>query len=1034
MRTRGGLSVFCMIVGFSLTGASPSGAHRHRSRNWCAFIVQKNVSCAVQGSVESFVEPGLGPCPPHLPDCEQKAMYRTRSRPTYKIAYKAVTELEWRCCPGFQGPDCRERKDASTGRTVPDPQSYPRPRPAQTRHPQRAERRDTVQHEVRSGNVDKTQKLEEEVQRLSQTVLDLQAAMTGVRENLRMSLQEDTSKMLVTLLNNLQPPDGARAEQGVVHLDGHQATRGRARDERGIEEVIARLDDVTDALKSKDKALEDLRGTVTGHDGQIRMLMDASQGPPISSGASSDLDVVQVYIDGKFENLRKELAEDIEQKLSYLKSTCDEKILSVQKTCEEGQENGYFNLNNLLETKEAELRKEISSLRQDLGLSEGLVRTNRETAPSRQEDEHNDLRREVQRLAEAHRVLNARVDNELQHLSMIQLEDIFGPRVEELEDRMNVTQRNAELYSFYVEEKLSKAMADEVATLRKLLENRLESMEDQFTVMLVEMSNNSYPGMYMDSMDGLQNEINSNKYLIQGLEDRMNAIGDACATKDCKPGLDGLDGLMKDVQNCRNSLDVMNTDLRSNADKIKEVELLVGGLSVESKVNGRNVEDLENRFTNLKDNVDGLSGSVKELGGSINKFSLDLQNLSATCCLKGQMGPGQEEAGASKHQMEELRNRLEKLAAQMTSEYGDSKKITADVLTGASVLDTRLTALEVSCRRLDAVSRSLQKMDTTLGTHTGDIVTLQDTLQKVQAQLSESVKWAPGDPAAKEPEVTVLQQVPVGPIIQVPHRTPHIHIPLIVPPARRPPTILQQPPRPPSPNQEPPRTVVETGEAGPPGYQRRVTVRRDRGTANPQTPSQGFAGAPGYPPVNPASFRTDPLPLVRLPYRPAAHLPAAAPVLAESGGPADPFSFSAGLTRQPFSGDFSVVRFDRVLVNDGEHYSPRTGIFTVPMDGRYLVTVVLTALRGERVEAVLSVSNRSVQKLDSAGYQRGDAPWHSKEQCACGGSASFNLILSLRRGDRVGVVRTAGQLAISESREMLSTFSGVFLYPATPAR
>lgn len=29
----------------------------------------------------------------------------------YKIGYKEVTELEWRCCPGYQGYDCMELKD-----------------------------------------------------------------------------------------------------------------------------------------------------------------------------------------------------------------------------------------------------------------------------------------------------------------------------------------------------------------------------------------------------------------------------------------------------------------------------------------------------------------------------------------------------------------------------------------------------------------------------------------------------------------------------------------------------------------------------------------------------------------------------------------------------------------------------------------------------------------------------------------------------------------------------------------------------------
>lgn len=32
--------------------------------------------------------------------------YRTLIRPSYKVAYRQVTALEWRCCPGFLGSDC----------------------------------------------------------------------------------------------------------------------------------------------------------------------------------------------------------------------------------------------------------------------------------------------------------------------------------------------------------------------------------------------------------------------------------------------------------------------------------------------------------------------------------------------------------------------------------------------------------------------------------------------------------------------------------------------------------------------------------------------------------------------------------------------------------------------------------------------------------------------------------------------------------------------------------------------------------------
>uniref|UniRef100_A0A6I8PEJ5 EMI domain-containing protein n=1 Tax=Ornithorhynchus anatinus TaxID=9258 RepID=A0A6I8PEJ5_ORNAN len=34
--------------------------------------------------------------------------YRTLIRPTYRVSYRTVTALEWRCCPGFAGSSCEE--------------------------------------------------------------------------------------------------------------------------------------------------------------------------------------------------------------------------------------------------------------------------------------------------------------------------------------------------------------------------------------------------------------------------------------------------------------------------------------------------------------------------------------------------------------------------------------------------------------------------------------------------------------------------------------------------------------------------------------------------------------------------------------------------------------------------------------------------------------------------------------------------------------------------------------------------------------
>uniref|UniRef100_A0A1A8Q9T1 Elastin microfibril interfacer 2 n=1 Tax=Nothobranchius rachovii TaxID=451742 RepID=A0A1A8Q9T1_9TELE len=218
-------------------------------------------------------------------------------------------------------------------------------------------------------------------------------------------------------------------------------------------------------------------------------------------------------------------------------------------------------------------------------------------------------------------------------------------------------------------------------------------------------------------------------------------------------------------------------------------------------------------------------------------------------------------------------------------------------------------------------------------------------------------------------------------------------------------------------NRTPP--VMETGEAGPPG--KMASSKPPEGADGIMMPVQGFAGAPASPVKSTDSLKPS-VPLItglKIPLRPPPQKPAT-----PSGGEV---SFSAGLTLPYSEGEVGIIKFNKVLVNDGGHYDAQTGTFTAPVDGRYLVTAVLSPQRGQSIEAALSVSDHSIQKLDSAGFLSEAEASLSHDQCHCGGSALLSLVVSMRRGDQAALMLTAGKLAISDSPQM-SSFSAALLY------
>ncbi|XP_062307940.1 LOW QUALITY PROTEIN: EMI domain-containing protein 1 [Osmerus eperlanus] len=83
---------------------SASQTSVYQKRNWCPHAVTKTVTCQVQNG--TVLQRVYQTC--RWPQGCTGGSYRTVVRPSYKVVYRSVSSLEWKCCPGFSGAACEE--------------------------------------------------------------------------------------------------------------------------------------------------------------------------------------------------------------------------------------------------------------------------------------------------------------------------------------------------------------------------------------------------------------------------------------------------------------------------------------------------------------------------------------------------------------------------------------------------------------------------------------------------------------------------------------------------------------------------------------------------------------------------------------------------------------------------------------------------------------------------------------------------------------------------------------------------------------
>ncbi|TTO79338.1 EMILIN-1 [Bagarius yarrelli] len=260
----GGQQRYSLYAGNREHGHTADGARAaSRHRNWCAYVVTKTVSCVVEDGVETYVKPDYQPCSWGV-QCPRVLMYRTYLRPRYKVAYKIVSEMEWKCCHGYSGEDCNTHTGGGNGGSV---TAKPWPKPSNPGHGQNGG----------SGNSDsdKMKQMEDKIQRLTKDFHDLQSTLHSMKEQLQEEMKKPGSSGGANT-----PADAAQPEM--------KAT---------IHNIQAKLDQLDNRTQAHDRTLDSINNHL------------------VNGRGGNDLDG---HDGGRFNILKEEILRELERRVSVL--------------------------------------------------------------------------------------------------------------------------------------------------------------------------------------------------------------------------------------------------------------------------------------------------------------------------------------------------------------------------------------------------------------------------------------------------------------------------------------------------------------------------------------------------------------------------------------------------------------------------------------------------------------------------------------------------------------------------------------------
>nr|XP_015823560.2 EMILIN-3 [Nothobranchius furzeri] len=746
-----------------------------RHKNHCAYMVQRNITCIMQDGVETYVKAE------YTTKCiwGQKCpvvMYRTFFMPKYKVGFKTVTELEWRCCPGFSGEACHDGPTSLPdiiGPSLPHRpgiKGFPHgPRAPVDQKPEGGQLEPGKPFpDVPTGQLlpgrgkpnygnkfsttgvtgERLDRMEEDLRRLTQSLDTLNGVVVGLEDRLRTSLREDTNKILVSLLPNTPRVHDATVGFGVIPNGTPDGLEG-GETYPGFGNLEGRVTEVRDELRAKTHILEEIQGMVLGHDGQLKKLLEKATGKPIHELDS--VSVLEEILDARLARVRADILDGFEQRLIGLENNCDAKIGEVKRQCHREHMDGQEKMQQSLDGRETGIREDLGSLQaqiQGLTLTESCC------------GQVNSLSQRMLLLEEAVKDLTESQSQLQTDLTgqCIQIETLIETRLADIEGRLNATFGGPDGVD---------GLPGILDGFRTVLEDKLKTLEERVFVAVEELSNATSPALLEGQVvPALETEIESVRRRVEGdlggIQKQLIDLELLC-TSSCAPSTPpegGIEGTAVEEE-CKGMGKKMTDRLDSHSDQLEHLNNTLHNLLL--RIAQEDTEGtVQGEITLLKVNINSVNRTLKGLKDSITFIATEVghansswehrehQLVNQVQGITKLMGHQASLLGAGERRLIQLKGELAALKRQLSGGLQGCRSTALEVHKEVKDVGSRVSQVEGQCSSLGQLAEHLERIRAELERHSDSyLAQMNGTLAIHSEQLAE-LKGEIKDCAAKE--------------------------------------------------------------------------------------------------------------------------------------------------------------------------------------------------------------------------------------------------------------------------------------------